>query len=217
MEAAKIFGTIQTRRRIKRGKGFCSGKVCCCSLVKNVKFEVAGEERSLVLKVLDSKFYKKEVYKRILQIVRSSNLMSQIGRSSKSLVGRNGLSVRPQVICWRSSLNYSERSSLRFQLNVRPNCRAFVSERTSAFVRLSIGRSSKQCLSSVRPPIECSVRPRASKWYVYPYTQSIIHTQVEKNNVSGESRGRSSSIVFEFRHRQLGGFILLALEKDQQS
>ncbi|KOM44571.1 hypothetical protein LR48_Vigan05g217600 [Vigna angularis] len=24
----------------------------------------------------------------------------------------------------------------------------------------------------------------ASKWYVYPYTQSIIHTQVEKNNVS---------------------------------
>ncbi|BAT83648.1 hypothetical protein VIGAN_04083300 [Vigna angularis var. angularis] len=57
----------------------------------------------------------------------------------------------------------------------------------------------------------------ALKWYVYPYTQSIIHTQVEKNNVSGESRGRSSSIVFEFRHRQLGGFILLALEKDQQS
>ncbi|KOM40919.1 hypothetical protein LR48_Vigan04g111700 [Vigna angularis] len=60
MEAAKIFGTIQTRRRIKRGKGFCSGKVCCCILVKNVKFEVAGEERSLVLQVLDSKFYKRK-------------------------------------------------------------------------------------------------------------------------------------------------------------
>ncbi|BAT82279.1 hypothetical protein VIGAN_03226300 [Vigna angularis var. angularis] len=44
----------------------------------------------------------------------------------------------------------------------------------------------------------------ASKWYVYPYTQSIVHTQVKENNVNGESRGRSSSIVFEFRHRQLG-------------
>ncbi|KOM58044.1 hypothetical protein LR48_Vigan11g107700 [Vigna angularis] len=52
-------------------------------------------------------------------------------------------------------------------------------------------------------------------WSVYPYTHSIVHTQVEKNNVSGESRGRSSSIVFEFRHRQIGGFTLLVLEKDQ--
>ena len=46
------------------------------------------------------------------------------------------------------------------------------------------------------------------KWYVYPYTQSIVHTQIEKNSVSGESRGRSSSMVLEFRHRQIGGFTL---------
>ncbi|WVZ14507.1 hypothetical protein V8G54_012073 [Vigna mungo] len=48
----------------------------------------------------------------------------------------------------------------------------------------------------------------ALKWCVYPYTQSIVHTQIEKNSVSGESRGRSSSIVLEFRHRQIGGFTL---------
>ncbi|BAT84432.1 hypothetical protein VIGAN_04180800, partial [Vigna angularis var. angularis] len=34
------------------------------------------------------------------------------------------------------------------------------------------------------------------------------HTQIEESSVSGESRGRSSSIVLEFRHRQIGGFTL---------
>ncbi|KOM54920.1 hypothetical protein LR48_Vigan10g081200 [Vigna angularis] len=35
-----------------------------------------------------------------------------------------------------------------------------------------------------------------------------VHTQIEESSVSGESRGRSSSIVLEFRHRQIEGFTL---------
>ncbi|KOM36927.1 hypothetical protein LR48_Vigan03g030800 [Vigna angularis] len=58
-------------------------------------------------------------------------------------------------------------------------------------------RNARSSKTGVRPRSEfssvvLSVRPnerssRASKWYVYPYTQSIIHTQVEKNNVSEPS------------------------------
>ncbi|KOM38153.1 hypothetical protein LR48_Vigan03g153500 [Vigna angularis] len=42
-----------------------------------------------------------------------------------------------------------------------------------------------------------------------------IHAQIEKNSVSGESRGRSSSIVLEFRHRQIGGFTLHSVGEGQ--
>ncbi|KAG2371658.1 uncharacterized protein HKW66_Vig0218320 [Vigna angularis] len=94
MEAAKIFGTIQTRRRIKRGKGFCSGKVCCCSLVKNMKFEVAGEERSLVLQVLDSKFYKR---KSTRESVRPSTPESVRPSTPESVRPSTPESVRPST------------------------------------------------------------------------------------------------------------------------
>ncbi|KOM25394.1 hypothetical protein LR48_Vigan102s005200 [Vigna angularis] len=65
---------------------------------------------------------------------------------------------------------------------VRPTCRAFVPERTSAFVRLCTGRSSKQCLSSVRPPAESA--------FVLPRERSSFTASVRPSERS--SRERSS-------------------------
>ncbi|KOM34760.1 hypothetical protein LR48_Vigan02g091000 [Vigna angularis] len=62
--------------------------------------------------------------------------------------------------------NYAECAYVQFtKLDVRPNSarpnngrpKAFGSERTSTFVRLSMGRSSKQCLSSVRSSERSSI------------------------------------------------------------
>ncbi|KOM53571.1 hypothetical protein LR48_Vigan09g223000 [Vigna angularis] len=80
---------------------------------------------------------------------------------------------------------------------------------------LELEGDQEHCISRIQDSLKKSSRVNFVFWSVYPYTQSIVDTQVEENNVSGESRGRSSSIVFEFRHRQIGGFTLLVLEKDQ--
>ncbi|KOM28805.1 hypothetical protein LR48_Vigan588s001300 [Vigna angularis] len=42
-----------------------------------------------------------------------------------------------------------------------------------------------------------------------------VHAEIEEDGVSGESRGRSLSIVLEFRHRLVRGFTLRSVEEGQ--
>ncbi|KOM26724.1 hypothetical protein LR48_Vigan307s000900 [Vigna angularis] len=153
-----------------------------------------------------------------------------------SLTLRGDLSVQVQPVRIKDELSSESRSSGMVEQSIPPGSWRYL--KSAEFCILQNSRPGapvaprrdwhwkcraqhvapeREMLRSAFARAKLDVRPNMNFvfWSVYPYTQSIVDTQVEENNVSGESRGRSSSIVFEFRHRQIGGFTLLVLEKDQ--